>query len=118
MMSDTEMKPSEIRTHFGDPCIHCGTPHDEIEPGSCHGDFTKAKPTAYASLGVRWDGVEHYRIRFSDGRVEDLWRHISEHAPYWHFGFAKEFQQPPRYDERLKAAHLAKEQEDSNAVLR
>ena len=21
--------------HFGDPCIHCGTPHDEVQPGPC-----------------------------------------------------------------------------------
>lgn len=24
-------------THFGDPCINCGTPHDEVEPGPCNG---------------------------------------------------------------------------------
>lgn len=23
--------------HFGDPCIHCGTPHDEVPVGPCHG---------------------------------------------------------------------------------
>jgi hypothetical protein len=22
-------------THFGDPCVHCGTPHDQVEPGPC-----------------------------------------------------------------------------------
>ena len=21
--------------HFGDPCIHCGTPHDDVAPGPC-----------------------------------------------------------------------------------
>ena len=21
--------------HFGDPCIRCGTPHDEVQPGPC-----------------------------------------------------------------------------------
>jgi hypothetical protein len=21
--------------HQGDPCIHCGTPHDDVEPGPC-----------------------------------------------------------------------------------
>ena len=21
--------------HFGDPCIYCGTPHDNVEPGPC-----------------------------------------------------------------------------------
>lgn len=24
-------------THFGDPCVHCGTPHDEVAPGPCPG---------------------------------------------------------------------------------
>lgn len=22
-------------THFGDPCVNCGTPHDDVEPGPC-----------------------------------------------------------------------------------
>lgn len=89
--------------HFADPCIHCGTPIDDVEPGPCKGDPSKAKPVAYAALGVRPDGVEHYRIRFSDGRVEDQHRHVSEHAPYYHFGHSMGLVQPPRYDARLKA---------------
>lgn len=24
--------------HFGDPCVHCSTPHDEVKPGPCPGD--------------------------------------------------------------------------------
>lgn len=24
-------------THFGDPCIRCGTPHDEVLAGPCRG---------------------------------------------------------------------------------
>ena len=29
--------------HFGDPCIQCGTPHDDVEPGSCPA-FKKESP--------------------------------------------------------------------------
>lgn len=89
-------------THFGDPCIHCNTPHDDFEPGPCQGDLSKAVPIAYASLGVRWDGVEGYRVRFSDNHVEELWRHVSYHSPYYHFGHSSDLKQPPRYDPRLK----------------
>lgn len=88
--------------HFRDPCIHCGTAHDDIQPGPCAGDPTKAVPLAYCSMGVRWDGIEHHRARFSDGRVEDRYNHIGEHAPYYHFGHVQDLQSPPRYDEKLK----------------
>jgi hypothetical protein len=92
---------SEMRTHFGDPCIHCGTPPDELKPGACEGTGA-AIPIAYAGLGVRWDGVEHYRVRYSDGSVSDIHRHVSEHAPYYHFGTSASLIQPPRYDEKLR----------------
>ncbi len=26
-----------IRTHFGDPCVKCGIPHDDVQSGSCPG---------------------------------------------------------------------------------
>jgi hypothetical protein len=89
--------------HFGDPCIHCGTPHDNVPVGPCQGNPKKAKPIAYRSLSVRWDKVEHFRIRWSDGRVTESWNHISESAPYFHFGHSDRLVQPPRYDERLLA---------------
>lgn len=88
--------------HFGDPCIHCGIPQNQVPAGSCQGDATKAKPISYCSLGVRWDKVEHFRIRWSDGRVTERWAHISEHAPYFHFGFSDDLVNPPRYDEKLR----------------
>lgn len=91
-----------MRTHFKDPCIHCGVTMEAMKPGDCEGDTKKAIPLEYASLGVRWDGVEHYRIRFSDGRVEDLHEHISFQAPYYHFGYSDSLISPPRYDEKLK----------------
>lgn len=89
-------------THFGDPCLHCGTPLDDVKPGSCEGDRSKAIVIGYCSLGVRWDGVEHFRFRTSDNDVHEVHRHISEHAPYYHFGRRQELSSPPRYDERLK----------------
>ena len=72
--------------HFGDPCIHCGVPHDDVTPGQCTGDPGKAVPIAYRSLGVRWDNVEHFRLRLSDGSVKEVWRHIAEWALYGNFG--------------------------------
>lgn len=27
--------------HKGDPCIFCGTPHDDIEPGACPGRLSE-----------------------------------------------------------------------------
>jgi hypothetical protein len=88
--------------HFRDPCIHCGVAMEDVAVGACPGDPKKAIPLAYASLDVRWDGVEHFRIRFSDGRIEELHRHVTEHAPYWHFGHSDELTQPPRYDAKLR----------------
>lgn len=91
-----------MQTHFGDPCFHCGIPHDEIPVGACTGDPNKAKPIAYRSLGVRWDGYENFRIRWSTGAVTERWCHTSEQAPYWHFGHSDDLTTPPRYDPHLK----------------
>src|SRR6185437_14279311 len=34
--------------HFGDPCIYCGVPHDEVPPGECRGQRTAPiKPGFY-----------------------------------------------------------------------
>lgn len=90
--------------HFGDPCIHCGIPQDDVAPGPCDGDPKKAIPIGWASLGVRRDDhVEHYRVRFSDGRIEDIHSHVSYLLPYYHFGHSAELKQPPRYDVKLRA---------------
>lgn len=93
---------AEQVTHFGDPCIHCSTPHDRIPVGPCTGDLSKAVPIAFCSLGVRWDKVEQCRIRMSDGSVIERWNHISEAAPFWHFGYSDQLRHPPRYDETLR----------------
>lgn len=83
--------------HFGDPCIHCGTPHDAVDPGPCRGDPDKAKPIAFRSLGARWDKVEHLLIRMSDGRVEQVWEHIDVPKPNL-VGL--------RYDETIRISRL------------
>lgn len=31
-------------THFGDPCIHCGTPHDEVARGACPQTLMEPRP--------------------------------------------------------------------------
>ncbi len=87
--------------HFGDPCVHCGIPHDDVPIGPCQGDPAKAVPIAYRSMGVRPDGIERFLIRFSDERVEERHFHVSEQAPYWHFGYSDSRRQPPRHDDRL-----------------
>lgn len=88
--------------HYGDPCVHCGVPHDNVSPGLCPGDPSKAMPIAYASCGVRWDGVERFIILWSSGVITERHAHVSERAPYFHFGCSKELIQPPRYDKGLR----------------
>lgn len=90
------------KTHFGDPCIHCGIPHDDVPVGACRGDFTKAIPIAFRGLGVRYDNVEHFLVLLSNGTLLERWHHIAEQAPYHHFGWSRELVHPPRYDESLR----------------
>lgn len=84
-----------------DPCIHCGIAQDKVPVGACQGDFTKAKPVAFRSLGVRHDGVEHFLIRYSDWSVREHHAHVSYHSPYYHFGHSREMDNTLRYDPRL-----------------
>ena len=39
--------------HHGDPCIHCGTPHDLIEPGPCP-TISKQPRYHYRREGLRY----------------------------------------------------------------
>lgn len=71
-----------LPTHFGDPCIHCGSPHDEVEPGPCKGDMAKAVPIRWRYLGTRWDNVEHYLILMSSGEFKERWDHIDMAIPW------------------------------------
>lgn len=92
------------RTHYGDPCIHCKAPHDEVASGPCSGDPRLAVVISYAALGVRPDGVERYRYRLSTNEVHEVYAHVSQHAPYYHFGRSAELIQPPRYNASLRQA--------------
>lgn len=95
-------------THFQSPCIHCGLAMEQFDVGPCKGDVSNAIPISYASFGVRWDGVEGYRVRYSDNSVHDLHRHVSERAPYYHFGKSADLIQPPRYERKLLTVNPSK----------
>lgn len=47
------------------------------------------------SLGVRWDGVEHYLIQMSNNDIVDRWEHASMSLPYTYLSDA-------RYDASLR----------------
>jgi hypothetical protein len=87
--------------HFKDPCIHCGTRMEDMDPGPCKGDAEKVIPIAFRSVEVRPDGVEHYRVLMSDGEIKEMHSHISNHLPYYHFGYSENLIQPPRYHQSL-----------------
>lgn len=91
-----------MQTHFRDPCIHCSQAMEDVAVGACLGDVSKAIPIAYRSLGVRWDGYEHFLIRWSTNQVTEKWCHASEQAPYRGFNVLGDIQQPPRYDKNLQ----------------
>lgn len=61
-----------------------------------------AVPLSFRSMGVRYDGVERYLVRYSDGSIREHHDHVSEHAPYYHFGRFDQLTQPPHYDARLQ----------------
>lgn len=91
-----------MQTHFRDPCIHCGLPMEAVEVGACKGDPSKKIAIAYRSLGVRWDGYEHFLVRWSTNEVVERWCHHSEQAAYHGFKAFGDLQQPPRYDPNIK----------------
>lgn len=91
-MTNTGVDPLR---HFRSPCVHCGTLMEDVAPGPCPGDPAKAVPMAWCGLGVRWDKVEHFRIQFSDGRIDERWAHISYAFPWTYLKDA-------RHDVRLR----------------
>jgi hypothetical protein len=74
---------------------------EAVAIGACPGDPAKAIPIAYRSLGVRWDGYEHFLVRLSTNEVVERWCHTSMQAPYRHFDMLGDIRQPPRYDGKL-----------------
>lgn len=92
--------------HFGDPCMFCGVGHDDLAPGPCPKNDGKVRVAHYAVVDRRWDGVERYRYRTTDGKVHEVSAHISFKLPYWHFGYCDDFVNPPKWDEGLKTAQV------------
>jgi hypothetical protein len=61
-------------THFGDPCIHCGIPHDEVPVGHCVGDPSKAIPIAFKYKEIRpRAAVRHITVLMSTGEKRDTY---------------------------------------------
>lgn len=82
-------------THYGDPCIHCGTPHDDVTPGPCMGNLTKVRPIRYRTVRERRTDRRHLLVLFSDGSFEDYYLHPDEPDPW-------ALQMPPAYDDNLR----------------
>jgi len=71
--------------HFGDPCIHCGTPHDDLEIGPCKGDPARVKIYAYSIIRQahqQTSGRDNVRCYMSDGTIREEAHHPSTHWPY------------------------------------
>ncbi len=64
-----------MKTHFGDPCIHCRTAHDDVPVGTCVGDSRLAVDIAYFPLYVRWDGVDVSLVLRSDNTLIEQYLH-------------------------------------------
>ncbi len=75
-----------MKTHFGDPCIHCNVPHDEVEVGACKGSPEKAIVLGYCVARQAWQnpgsGCDTVLCKMSDGSVRQEARHPAEHWPY------------------------------------
>jgi hypothetical protein len=62
-----------IPHHFGDPCIHCGVTFDDMQPGPCNGELTKAKVLTYCVDRHAWqnpgNGRDTVLCKMSSGYV-------------------------------------------------
>ena len=89
-----------MMTHYGDPCIHCGIPHDDIPSGPCMGDLRKVRPIRYRDFGQRKSDLRrHLLVLFSDGTYTDYWLHPDEPDP-WMLNI------PPVFDQNLTYENL------------
>ncbi len=77
------MSSPTAMTHYGDPCIHCATPHDEVAVGPCTGNPANAVTLDVCFVGRRWDNSVCWRFRNSLGRVYDVWYHVDEVPDLW-----------------------------------
>lgn len=80
-----EQAMREKYTHYGDPCIHCQTMHDNVETGPCTGT---GEPIVlkYAVIRQAWQnpgsGCCIVRCLMSNGAIVDQAHHPSEHWVY------------------------------------
>jgi hypothetical protein len=75
-----------FRTHFGDPCIHCAIAHDDVAPGPCLGDPTKAIVLAYRVTRQAWQNpvtqCDTIACLMSTSSIVEMARYPSEHWPH------------------------------------
>lgn len=73
--------------HFGDPCIHCGIPHDDVPKGDCKGDKGKAVVTHYWVKRMSYEqnnGADLVRARMSSGDIVEEGQFPQSH--WWRNG--------------------------------
>lgn len=74
------------KKHYGDPCIHCATPHDDVPVGPCKGDANKARVIAYCVDRQAWQnpgsGCDNILCLMSTGEITIDTRHPMENWPW------------------------------------
>ena len=70
-----------MKTHYGDPCIHCQIPHDEVPIGPCVGT---GKPKIIGAAFIKQLRRNRYWIlRYSDGHSESVAYDYEEEPNLW-----------------------------------
>lgn len=68
--------------HYGNPCLHCGTPHDEVPAGPCQGDRKQAVVLAYCVDRQAWQnpgsGCDTVLCMMSTGEIFQEAMHPTE----------------------------------------
>lgn len=86
--TDADRLAALMKTHYGDPCIHCGLPHDEVAPGPCTGDGAPIV-VAYRIDRQAWqtsNGADLVLCWMSDGSLRQ-----EGHYPQEHWAFTDRF---------------------------
>ena len=58
--------------HYGDPCIHCKNPHDDVERGDCTGSKDNAIVLKYWVKKMAYEqsnGADLVRAKLSTGEI-------------------------------------------------
>lgn len=75
--------------YFGDPCIHCGTPHDEVAPGACPGrkttlpTYKEIKEAAGKATALPWAADTNLGCRSIKGAKAGLHKQ-AQYSPVAH----------------------------------